>query len=86
MNEHKLEHVKRKHEMNLNPDYWKTKFLYPFALDKAPLRLDGAKQTPMEMIVEKKKQKILGDESILHTQKYQFPPGMIKKVEYLYEI
>lgn len=37
---------KRAFEMNLDPSYWKTKFLYPFALDKAPIRLDGAKQTP----------------------------------------
>jgi hypothetical protein len=56
--------------MNLDPSYWKTKFLYPFALDKAPLRLDAAKQSPYEIIAEKKRQKILGDESILHTKKY----------------
>jgi hypothetical protein len=56
--------------MNLDPSYWKTKFLYPFALDKAPLRLDAAKQSPYEIIAEKKRQKILGDESILNTKKY----------------
>ena len=41
--------------MNLDPSYWKKKFLYPFALDKAPLRLDAAKQTPQEIIAEKKR-------------------------------
>lgn len=76
----------RQFDLNVAPEYWKTKFLYPFALDKAPLRLDGVKQTPMEIITEKKRQKILQDESILHTQKYQFPANQIKKVEYLHEI
>jgi hypothetical protein len=56
--------------MNLDPSYWKTRFLYPFALDKAPIRLDGAKQSPQDIIAEKKRQKTLGDESILNTKKY----------------
>lgn len=76
----------RQFEMNLDPSYWKTRFLYPFALDKAPIRLDGAKQSPMDIIAEKKRQKILGDESILNTKKYQFPYNQIKKIEYLQEI
>jgi len=54
----------------MDPDYWKNKFLYPFALDPAPLRLDAAKQAPEEIIAEKKRQKLLGDESILCTTKY----------------
>jgi len=37
---------KRKYEMNFDPEVWKRKFLYPFALDPAPLRLDASKQTP----------------------------------------
>lgn len=32
---------KPKYEQNLDPDYWRHKFLYPFALDPAPLRLDA---------------------------------------------
>ena len=36
---------KKKNDMNLDLDYWKKRFLYPFALDKintAPLKLiDG---------------------------------------------
>jgi hypothetical protein len=63
--------------MNLDPSYWKTKFLFPFALDKAPLRLDAAKQSSHEIIAEKKRQKMLGDESILNTKKYQFPVNQI---------
>jgi len=59
--------------MNLDPEYWKKRFLYPYALDPAPLRLDASKQTPHEIIAEKKRQKLLGDESILNTKKYQFP-------------
>lgn len=69
----------------MNPDYWTKKFLYPFALDPAPLRLD-AKMTPEEIIAEKKRQKLLGDESILKTTKYQFPYNQIKKMEYLRDV
>ena len=32
---------KRHFEMNLDPQYWQQKFLYPFSLDLAPLRLDA---------------------------------------------
>lgn len=70
----------------MNPDYWVKKFLYPFALDPAPLRLDASKQSPAEIIAEKKRQKLLGDESLLTTTKYQFPHNQIKKLEYLHEI
>ena len=31
----------RHFKLNLDPEYWKKKFLYPFALDLAPLRLDS---------------------------------------------
>ena len=31
----------RHFEMNLDPKYWQSKFLYPFSLDLAPLRLDA---------------------------------------------
>lgn len=30
---------KKKNEMNLDLDYWKKKFLYPYALDTGPLKL-----------------------------------------------
>jgi hypothetical protein len=26
--------------MNLNLEYWKKRFLYPFALDNAPIKID----------------------------------------------
>lgn len=29
---------KKRNEMNLDLDYWKKRFLYPYALDTAPLR------------------------------------------------
>jgi len=31
---------KKKNEMNLDLDYWKKKFLYPYALDTGPLKLN----------------------------------------------
>lgn len=47
--------TKRVYELNLDAEYWRNKFLYPFALDPAPLRLDASsKQTPKEVIQEKK--------------------------------
>ena len=33
----------KRFELNLDPNYWRKKFLYPFALDPAPLRLDAGK-------------------------------------------
>jgi len=47
--------TKKRFELNLDPAYWRKKFLYPFALDPAPLRLDAAKQAPEEIIAEKKR-------------------------------
>ena len=39
-----IENVARKRfELNMDPNYWRKKFLYPFALDPAPLRLDASK-------------------------------------------
>jgi len=77
---------KRHFELNLDPEYWKQKFLYPFALDLAPIRLDATSQKPGEIIAEKKRQKLLGDESILATSKYNFPVNQIRMIEYLHEI
>ncbi len=31
---------KKKNDLNLDVDYWKKRFLYPFALDTAPLRIN----------------------------------------------
>lgn len=33
----------KRFELNMDPNYWRKKFLYPFALDPAPLRLDASK-------------------------------------------
>ena len=71
--QHGDQQPKKKFELNMDPKYWRKRFLYPFALDPAPLRLDASKQSPEEIIAEKKRQKLLGDESILITTKYQFP-------------
>ncbi len=30
---------KKKNELNLDLDYWKKKFLYPYALDTGPIKL-----------------------------------------------
>ena len=47
---------KRKHELNMDPEYWKKRFLYPYALDPAPLRLDDeSTQTPEQVIAETKR-------------------------------
>ena len=45
----------KRFELNMDPAYWRKKFLYPFALDPAPLRLDASKQSPEEIIAEKKR-------------------------------
>ena len=72
MRDHEQEiQEKRAYELNLDPSYWKKKFLYPFALDPAPLRLDpSSKQKPEEVIAEKKRQKLLSDESLMATSKF----------------
>ena len=70
----------------MDPSYWRTKFLYPFALDPAPLRLDAGKQNPEDLIAEKKRQKLLGDESILCTTKYVYPKNQFKKLEFYEEV
>jgi hypothetical protein len=64
------------------------KFLYPYALDPAPLRLDSdSKQTPEEVIAEKKRQKLMADDSIMQTTKFQFPVAQMKKPqEHMQEI
>ena len=57
--------------MNLDPKYWQKKFLYPFSLDLAPLRLDAeSKQKPSEVVAEKKRQKMMADESVMETTKF----------------
>lgn len=72
----------RKHELNLDPEYWIKRFLYPYALDPAPLRLDEeSKQTPEEVIAEKKRQKLMADESIMLTTRFQFPVSQLRKPE-----
>lgn len=60
--------------LNLDPNYWRYKFLYPFALDPAPLRLhEDTKQTPEEVVAEKKRQKLLAEEGLMETSRFQFP-------------
>jgi len=64
----------------MDPEYWKRNFLYPFALDPAPLRLDASgKQTPQEIIAERKRLKLMSEENLIVTAKYNFPLAQIKK-------
>lgn len=80
------ERPKRAFELNLAKSYWMKRFLYPFALDPAPLRLDeDAKQSPEEVIAEKKRQKLMSDESIMQTSKFQFPIAQMKKEKEYHE-
>ena len=76
----------KEYPLNLSPSYWKSRFLYPYALDPAPIKLNDAKQTNKEIIEEKKRQKALGDQSILHTNKYEFPENMIQEEDDKIEI
>jgi len=39
----------------MDPDYWRQKFLYPFSLDPAPLRINDGNQKPHEVVAEKKR-------------------------------
>jgi hypothetical protein len=45
----------KEYPLNLSPSYWKSRFLYPYALDPAPIKLNDAKQTNKEIIEEKKR-------------------------------
>ena len=55
----------------LLPSYWKQKFLYPFALDQAPLRFDADSQMkPIDVIREKKRLNMMSDESLMETKKF----------------
>ena len=57
--------------MNLDPQGLKKKFMYPFALDPAPIRLgEKSKQTPEEVCAEKKRQKMMSEESLMQTTKF----------------
>lgn len=64
----------------MDPGYWRKKFLYPFALDPAPLRLKD-NQKPEDVVAEKKRQKLLAEESLMQTTKFQFPISHMKKPE-----
>jgi hypothetical protein len=35
--------TKKVYELNLEPDYWKSRFIYPYALDPVPLKQPGQK-------------------------------------------
>lgn len=39
---------KKKNDLNLDVDYWKKRFLYPFALDTAPLKMNEASTSTFE--------------------------------------
>lgn len=67
-------------EMNLSQEYWVKKFLYPFALDPAPLRISdypvagvtlGANLS--EEFMENSKARAAESFNVIETKRYQFP-------------
>jgi hypothetical protein len=60
--------------------------LYPFALDPAP-RLSGTQSSPGDVIAEKKRLKLLAEEGLMTTTKFQFPIAHMQKPhEFLPEV
>jgi hypothetical protein len=72
---------KKRNEMNLDPDYWKKKFLYPFALDTGPLKTadlpgGGIQASAEDLAQQQKLMEKLGKArnfNILETNALQFP-------------
>jgi len=69
-------------EMNLNPDYWMKKFLYPFSLDPAPIRINdypvqgvtlGGQAGLSSEAVTNTKTKATESVNILETDRFNFP-------------
>eukprot|EP00347_Sterkiella_histriomuscorum_P010573 403375759 len=84
---------KKKNEMNLDLDYWKTKFLYPYALDTGPLKLqeNGVGQVTADDLAQQQKiMEKLGKAknfNILETNALQFPLSQLQnKEEFLSEL
>lgn len=65
--------------MNLDMDYWKKKFLYPYSLDTGPLKLNengGGQATAEDIAQQQKIMEKLGKAknfNILETNALQFP-------------
>jgi len=85
-----LNEPKKKVEMNLDLEYWKKKFLYPYALDTAPIKLDmQSTGTDWEMQQQNKMLEKLGKTNfnVLESTALQFPLSQIhNKEEYLIEL
>jgi len=64
---------KRKNELNLDLDYWKKKFLYPYALDTGPLKLGEVSAADVEQ--QSKMMEKLGKTNfnVLESNALQFP-------------
>ena len=82
---------KKKNELNLDLEYWKKKFLYPFALDTGPLKLQegGAGVTAADVMQQAKMMEKLGKSNfnILETSALQFPLSQLhSKEEFLLEL
>ena len=75
-------------EMNLDHEYWVTRFLYPFALDKAAINLnDYPIQNPMFKGSQFSKPSAGGDDNLLTTKRFNYPMSHIDhKKEYLEDI
>ena len=81
--------------MNLDHEYWVKKFLYPFSLDPAPMKMDqimpvGA--TLGHLIgnssdMQKSQARTTGDFDVLDTSRFQFPLSHFdQKTEYYEDI
>jgi len=81
--------------MNLSLDYWKTRFLYPFALDKDSLKanegvedIDEAEEIKQaQALLKKKESQIKHTVNVLESDRFQFPLTQLEnKAEHLNEL
>jgi len=80
-------------ELNLEPEYWVKRFLFPYALDNSALRLEDFPLAADVKLSEADKPKIMSRQKnkesidVLNTDKYNFPRSHIdRKKEYLIDI
>lgn len=80
--------------MNLDPEYWSKKFLYPYALDTAPIKAIeippvGATLGQMAMLESHNIQPVTKNKSdqedILETKRFQFPLSHLDQKKEYYE-
>ena len=75
--------------MNLDHQYWVTKFLYPFALDTKPMKLSDFPVSGSTLGGVSKEKSMIGGNcgNILETESFRFPLSHLDhKEEYLQDI